>query len=391
MMQMEDKELKCFREKLYDVQIPVDGDIWASIEGSLRRKRMRRIFYYASSVAAVVLVALLLVLPSSSQQELLPNAVAEVSVSEIPYSEIPYVTGDLLEPVLPEKVGEIKSGADAIAQRSGGFEVNNNIVEVSDGVAGESSVDGSVGQEAVVHEASEGPVAVKDLQDQNTEKGQDHFWAQEEKIDDSRVAFALMTGVMPGSSASVMNSSIRASQSGIGSNNGNEVVEQISDTKYSLPLNLGVQVQFPVGDNLALGVGVNYTMISSRYDCLINKKKHSIKQSLHYVGIPVNIYGIVVERNNFSFYVNAGATAEKGIRAVYTLESYTGKERMSNPIDGIQFSVNAGLGVEYKFSNPAGIYFEPNMVYFFNSNVPRSIRTDQPLQVKGELGVRFHF
>ena len=200
-----------------------------------------------------------------------------------------------------------------------------------------------------------------------------------------------MTSVMPGSSASVVNSSIRASQSGVGSSNAGDKVEQISDTKYSLPLNLGVQMQFPVSENLALGVGVNYTMISSRYDCLINKKKYSIKQSLHYVGIPVNVYGTVVERNNFSFYVNAGAAVEKGIRAVYSLDSYTGKERIKEHIDGIQFSVNAGLGVEYKFSNPAGIYFEPNMVYFFNSNVPRSIRTDQPLQVKGELGVRFHF
>ena len=116
-----------------------------------------------------------------------------------------------------------------------------------------------------------------------------------------------------------------------------------------------------------------------------------IKNTQHYIGIPVNIYGKVVERNRFSFYVNAGATAEKGLTAVYKLESYTGNERNTNPIDGIQFSVNAGLGVEYKFANPAGIYFEPNMVYFFNSDVPRSIRTDQPLQVKGEIGIRFHF
>lgn len=388
-MQMEDKELKCFREKLYDVQIPVDGDIWASIEGSLRRKRMRRIFYYASSVAAAVLVALLLVLPSSSQQELASFAVAEASVSEVPSSEVPHVSGDVLEPVAQERIRVVKKGTDAIAQAGEEF-VGSKVVEASVEVVDSSVARESVEQEAEASAASVAAVEVKDAGDKGAERVQEYLWEQEE-TNDSKVAFALVSGVMPGSSASVMNSSIRASQSGIGSANASDIVEQISDTKYSLPLNLGIQMQFPVGGNLALGVGVNYTKISSRYDCLINKKKHSVKQSLHYVGIPVNIYGIVVERNRFSFYVNAGATAEKGISAVYTLESYTGNERMTDPIDGIQLSVNAGLGVEYKFSNPAGIYFEPNIVYFFNSNVPRSIRTDQPLQVKGELGVRFHF
>ena len=212
-----------------------------------------------------------------------------------------------------------------------------------------------------------------------------------ESYNGNKVAMAFLTSVMPGSSASAVNSSMRLSQSGVGSNSQNDVVEQISDTKYSLPINVGIQAQLPLKGNLALGLGVSYSVISSRFDCLINKKKYSVKQSLHYIGIPVNIYGVVVERNRFSFYVNAGATVEKGLEAVYKLQSYTGNERFTDSIDGVQFSVNAGLGVEYKLANPAGIYFEPNMVYFFNSDVPRSMRTDQPLQVKGELGLRFHF
>ena len=374
MMQMEDKGMNALREKLYDVQIPVDGDIWTSIEGSLRRRRVRRIFCYASSVAAAIVVALFLALPSFTQKDFPSTAVAETFVREVPFEEVPYAAGEVLEPLAGKVIGKSVNIKAANIQESAGLG-GDKIVEAPVEVEDESAT-----VECVEQTDAGGKSAARE----------EYLWEQEENSG-SKVAFAFMTSVMPGSSASVVNSSIRASQSGVGSSNAGDKVEQISDTKYSLPLNLGVQMQFPVSENLALGVGVNYTMISSRYDCLINKKKYNIKQSLHYVGIPVNVYGTVVERNNFSFYVNAGAAVEKGIRAVYSLDSYTGKERIKEHIDGIQFSVNAGLGVEYKFSNPAGIYFEPNMVYFFNSNVPRSIRTDQPLQVKGELGVRFHF
>lgn len=395
MMQLEDNGFKELRQKLHDVELPVDDQIWTSIQDTLRKRRMRRVFYWASSVAAVLLLALLVMWPSSGEQGVQPVVLAEVSevgtadsqesveVEAASVADIADVVAEVVSPAVvspaaePQAVAQEETVEVVEAVADGAGEV---AVEVATGVANVADVADAV--KTVVADAA--PVA----KDYNREY--EELWESEiSKGNDVVVAF--ITGVIPGSSASAVNSSIRYSQSGVGSATQNDLVEQISDTKYSLPLNLGLQVQFPVKENLALGVGVNYTVVSSRYDCLINKKKYSVKQSLHYIGIPVNIYGKVVERNRFSFYVNAGATAEKGLTAVYKLESYTGNERNTNPIDGIQFSVNAGLGVEYKFANPAGIYFEPNMVYFFNSDVPRSIRTDQPLQVKGEIGIRFHF
>lgn len=390
MMQLEDNGFKELRQKLHDVELPVDDQIWTSIQDTLRKRRMRRVFYWASSVAAVLLLALLVMWPSSGEQGVQPVVLAEVSevgtadsqesveVEAASVADIADVVAEVVSPAAePQAVAQEETVEVVEAVADGAGEV---AVEVATGVANVADVADAV--KTVVADAA--PVA----KDYNREY--EELWESEiSKGNDVVVAF--ITGVIPGSSASAVNSSIRYSQSGVGSATQNDLVEQISDTKYSLPLNLGLQVQFPVKENLALGVGVNYTVVSSRYDCLINKKKYSVKQSLHYIGIPVNIYGKVVERNRFSFYVNAGATAEKGLTAVYKLESYTGNERNTNPIDGIQFSVNAGLGVEYKFANPAGIYFEPNMVYFFNSDVPRSIRTDQPLQVKGEIGIRFHF
>jgi opacity protein-like surface antigen len=198
-------------------------------------------------------------------------------------------------------------------------------------------------------------------------------------------------GIMPGSSAGFSGPSIMASSSHNGSGQHSYIIEQVSDAKYSLPLNLGVQMQFQVGENLALGVGLNYTMLKSKFDCLVNKVRYSGKQTLHYIGLPVNVYGIIADKNNFTFYLNGGAMIEKGLKANYEFHSYMDSHSYSEDIDGVQLSFNAGMGVEYKLTKYAGIYFEPNVVYFIYPDMQYCIRTDQPLQIKGELGCRFHF
>ena len=77
--------------------------------------------------------------------------------------------------------------------------------------------------------------------------------------------------------------------------------------------------------------------------------------------------------------------------AVYRLSSYDVVEhRESVNMKGFQYSANMGFGMEYKFIPEIGLYLEPNIVYYFNSDTPASIRTDQPLQIKAEVGFRFH-
>ena len=55
---MSHNEFHNLREKLYDVQMPVEADLWQDIESTMRRRRVRRVLCYASSVAAVVVLAL---------------------------------------------------------------------------------------------------------------------------------------------------------------------------------------------------------------------------------------------------------------------------------------------------------------------------------------------
>lgn len=202
---------------------------------------------------------------------------------------------------------------------------------------------------------------------------------------------AVASNFISSSSAAISSQYLSYMSSGGLVANGIHSVEQISETQYALPLNFGVQAQVKLTSLLSVGLGLNYTLLKSKYEALINKRYYRIKQHLHYVGVPINLYFRLVDRSNFYFYANVGGSFEKGVSASYKMSSY---DAVAYDIDGdmggIQYSGNVGFGMEYKFIPQLGIYLEPNLVYYFNSELPASIRTDQPLQVKAEIGFRFH-
>ena len=412
---MSHNEFHNLREKLYDVQMPVEADLWQDIEATMRRRRVRRVLYYASSVAAVVLLALLLLLPGREiGQPQVQTLVAEAVSDKVP-SEVAAVV--VAEPD-SEAAAVAEPAADVVAEPAGTMEVSGAetspaaelgyTAPVGNTASEEKAASKvNVASEAVASEVGKNAVAETDAQEAVAAQSQtvapkerraamalaDDIleFGDERERGNRGYTLAFSQGIMPGSAASVAGSRVMASSAFGGALEHSHMVEQVSDTKYSLPVNAGLQIQFPVGENMAVGVGVNYSMLKSKYDCLIDKVHYNVKQKLHYIGVPVNVYGLVVERNNFSFYVNAGVTLEKGIRAVYELNSYRDSQKYRADIEGVQFSINAGLGVEYKFGNAVGLYFEPNLVYYTNSEVMYSIRTDQPFQVKADIGFRFHF
>lgn len=391
---MAKSEFDEIRDKLYDHEEPVDSGLWPDIQESLRRRRIRMIFCRALSSAAVIAAIFVAITSVDGRRARELEYFAQL------FSSMPVKQATVVEsaPKLSDTVvlqNSFMAGKQVVVQQRGAV-AQRGEVEVK---TGDAVADGE--HEAVVEKtapekesADTSPEQVQ-VPQRNMAARQLYYddWAGLPQTDEGsrkRYAVAFTGGFMPGSSASVTGSRVMAVSSADDAHHG-YLVEQVSDTKYSLPVNLGVQLQFPVGENLALGVGVSYTRLRSKFDCLVNKVRYSGSQTLHYVGIPVNVYGIIAQRNKFAFYVNGGAMLEKGIRAKYKFNSYKDSHSNSTKIDGLQFSVNAGLGVEYRFSDYVGLYFEPNIIYFTNSDIQYSVRTDQPLQIKAELGCRFHF
>lgn len=166
--------------------------------------------------------------------------------------------------------------------------------------------------------------------------------------------------------------------------------EVISNTKFLMPVSVGVQVQMPLSKLLSVGLGVNYTLLFSHYDALSRQETRETQQTLHYIGVPFNVYLNIMQKDNLRLYATGGVAVEKGLYAFYRVAESGVRRSHGESIEGIQWSATGGFGVEFAVNNSTGLYFDPTVAYYFDNNQPLSIRTSQPLQFKFELGFRFH-
>ena len=127
----------------------------------------------------------------------------------------------------------------------------------------------------------------------------------------------------------------------------------------------------------------DYTKVE---DSRIESIKSDIRNTQHYVGIPVNAYYNIVENKFVNFYAYAGGAVEKCVSDEYRVmaKDILHKERVA----GVQASANIGIGAEFMLGNHLGIYIDPSARYYFNCNQPKSIRTAQPLMLGFEMGLR---
>jgi hypothetical protein len=114
-----------------------------------------------------------------------------------------------------------------------------------------------------------------------------------------------------------------------------------------------------------------------------------IRNMQHYIGIPVNVYYNIISAEKINFYAYAGGAVEKGLIDEYQILS--SKSVYKKQIQGVQWSANLGLGVEFMLGKHLGLYLDPSAKYYFNCKQPKSIRTSEPLMFGCEIGLRTRF
>ena len=165
---------------------------------------------------------------------------------------------------------------------------------------------------------------------------------------------------------------------------------------YGIPLSFGAGVKIDFTEKWSLGLGVNYTLLTSKFYGIYRKVNeqgveemniHSdIRNSQHYLGIPVNAFYNIVDSRYLNFYTYAGGTVEKCLSDHYQM---LGKDfSHTEKVKGVQLSANLGIGVEFLLGRHLGLYIDPSLRYYFNTGQPSSIRTEQPLMLGLEMGLR---
>ena len=163
-------------------------------------------------------------------------------------------------------------------------------------------------------------------------------------------------------------------------------------TAFGTPLSFGVNARVDLSQKWAIGSGISYTLLTSRFKGTYYDGSTSVSSDIrnnqHYIGIPVYVCYNLIDRERLSLYAQCGGAVEKGLNSAYHILKTS--QIHQEDINGVQVSANIGCGFEFKATSSFGIYIEPVLRYYFRGSQPSSIRTAQPMVLGMDMGLRLH-
>jgi hypothetical protein len=183
----------------------------------------------------------------------------------------------------------------------------------------------------------------------------------------------------------------------IGSVSNNSLVsdDKLTAIDYAVPFNLSLILSKNLSPRWSLETGLSYNCLRSEEEWYaeLYQTYQTNRLRLHYVGIPLRFRYKFLRSDAFSVYASSGGMIEKVVWADITSVTHYGLALTGKlDIPQLQYSVNADLGVEYRFLKSIGVFFEPGLVYYFDDgNKTETIRKDKPFNYSLRGGLRLSF
>lgn len=420
---MKEDRLKDIRDKMSDYEAEVPQDLWSAIDSAVGRRQQKKLWIRAGryTAAAVVVAAIglgiYILQPDSSlvvHSESNPNTRAQASANNAPavtsadadpgnnsaaeiraseFEHTPYATLAEAKPVIVEGV----EGTSSMQIKSDGESLNVHPVDSNESAS-----------EAFTHSLP--PISHEVKQDKTVtyNSRQRDRQQQQEAYDSGRLAASIYTTAGTGGTSMQRYTSFGLMGIDPGDANwkddpymGMLVTNKghLADrrVRHRLPVHAGASIAYRINDRVSVETGIAYSYLSADIHEGSDSYYFAGEQSLHYVGIPVGVRVRAMSWKNFDIYVGAGFEADKCVSGTlkksYVTNGQTrddGHESIS--IRPLQWSVNAGAGVQYNISSMVGIYAEPGLSYYFDngSNI-ESIYSEKPLNFNLNIGLRVSF
>ena len=176
-----------------------------------------------------------------------------------------------------------------------------------------------------------------------------------------------------------------------------EVQEEYS---HKIPVKVGLTARYNITGRLGVETGLTYSILSSSVkigNSETGKNWSTGSQTLHYLGIPLNISFNILDSRYVNIYVTGGGMMEKSISGSIKTDEYVdGKfdRTLTTNISpkGLQWSVNAAAGIQANILPQLGFFVEPGVIHHFkNGSRVRSIYTDKPTDFSLGFGLRYSF
>lgn len=178
----------------------------------------------------------------------------------------------------------------------------------------------------------------------------------------------------------------------VAKNNSGRIVEH---QQHDSPVTVGLSFSKKLNDRWSLETGLQYTYLRSAFT---TGEEYKIQetQKLHYLGIPLRFSYRLWNYKRFSVYSAAGIQLDiplKGmLYSAHTTDSIPmslGHKSLDAPL---QWSINAGAGVQYHITPRISFYLEPTINYYIpDGSGLRTVRKEHPVTFTVPFGVRFSY
>ena len=177
---------------------------------------------------------------------------------------------------------------------------------------------------------------------------------------------------------------------------------EAAESNFRLPFSIALGVKYNFTPRWAVGTGLRYTNLGRTFlaDYVASGlpfKDAVVDNQQHWLGVPVNLYYDIVNRGPWRVHTFVGGTAEFLLSDDFLVHhsTFSQDQHFHESSSSLQWSIGAGLGLEFKLNPHWGLFLDPSVRYYFRSEDlvknHRSLRTIQPLRFDIEAGVRFSF
>ncbi|MBQ8487054.1 MAG: sigma-70 family RNA polymerase sigma factor [Prevotella sp.] len=165
---------------------------------------------------------------------------------------------------------------------------------------------------------------------------------------------------------------------------------------HRMPLTVALMVNRRLTPHWQVGVGVQYTRLTSDMEAGNTYSKLVQQQRVQYLGVPLSVQWHWQLARRLSFYAAATATVQLPLRSTldthYVLSGTAVEATTERLHPGVQWSAGLGLGLQYDVTPTVGFFVEPSLQHYFrNGSSVRTWQTEHPAAVTVPFGLRINF
>ena len=401
-------------EELENIEEPLPADDWSVLQqkyAAARKRKKAAAFAWAggiTSVAAAAALVLLLIRPATVPadnnlvadqlppiEEVVPVDTVSIE-SQSENVEIPETVAPKKRKLIPTSVNVVKPSDDVLIAQ-------NKTEDKGETPAEEEIFDVVKDTVSVTERLLADAGSTNDKKDV-TEDNQTDYWGLDDFPEDEprRKRMKVSVGLSGSASASpilkVYDVNLDPPYTGVTGPKDSTEVETPEPARammrskssytekyrHDIPVSFGVSARLHITDRLSINIGLNYTRYASdRTRMFADYSYQNDRQYAHYLGIPVRLDWMIVNRKHFNFYVGAGVQADKCIYATIGDERLHEKE--------VLFGLNGAIGLQYNIIPKVGLYIEPDFSYSLNEGSIQTYRSREPFVITVRGGLRFNF